>query len=79
MDPTNVGTLGSDEVFGRIHYEYKPTLYKNSIVISTAFGIMINVVSQQNKFQPYNKRPVGIKFIVLADKSTIRCIEAHII
>ena len=76
MGPTNVGTLGSYEALGRIHYEDKPTLYKNSVVITAAFGSIINAVSQQNKFQPYNKRPIGIKFTVLADKSTIRCIEA---
>ena len=76
MGPTNVGMLGSYEAFGRIHYKDKPTLYKNSIVITAAFGSIINVVSQQTKFQPYNKRPVGVKFTVLADKSTIRCIEA---
>jgi hypothetical protein len=60
--------LGSYDAFGLKETddaEYitknKPTLYKNSLLISTAFGSRINVVSQQNKLQPYNKRPVGIK------------------
>ena len=57
----------------------KPTVYKNSVVITAAFVSIINGVSHQNKFQPYNKRHVVIKFTVLADKSTIKCIEAQII
>ena len=65
----------SAEYITKINLHYT----KNSIVFITAFGSIINVVLEQNKFQPYNKRPVGIKFIVLQDKSTIICIEAHII
>ena len=68
MGQANIGPLGSNDALAQKKTddaEYitknKPTLYKNSLLISTAFGSKINVVSQQNKLQPYNKRPVGIK------------------
>ena len=58
----------------------KPTIYKNGMMFTIAGGCMLrtNFVSQQNKLQPYSKRPSGIKVYSSADECTIRSLEAQI-